>query len=118
MILQKEYRLKNKRDFAIVYRFGKSVANHQFVLYHNLQSQVTHFRLGISTSKKLGNAVVRNRMRRLVKEIFRNNSEKIAVTDNLVIIVRRAALSLSYLELEKSLFHLMRKANLIRPFHK
>ncbi len=111
--MQKEYRLKNKREFAIVYKYGKSVANHQFVLYFLKQTKSEHFRLGISTSKKIGNAVIRNRMRRIVKEIFKNNKENQFQTYDYIVIVRRPAVDRSYSELEKSIFHLFRKAKLL-----
>ncbi len=116
--MQNEYRMKSKRDYARVYRHGKSVANFQFVLYWLDQKQYPHFRLGISASKKIGNAVVRNRMRRLVKEIVRLNGDRLLGSLDIIVIIRKAAVDLKYNELEKSIFHLYRKAGIVSSFHK
>lgn len=110
--MEKEYRLRNKRDFSIVYRYGQSVANQQLVLYHLKQKKNEHFRLGISCSKKIGKAVVRNRMRRLLKEIIRRNRTLIPVGIDLIFIVRKAAVDFDYQQLEKSVLHVLRRAKL------
>jgi ribonuclease P protein component len=112
--MEKEYRLAKREDFSKVYRAGKSAANHQFVLYYYKRSGQEHFRLGISASKKIGNAVVRNRMRRMIKEIVRLNKHKIVGGYDYILIVRKPAVTLSYQELEKSVKHVFRKA----PFNK
>ncbi|CAD7360852.1 ribonuclease P protein component [Staphylococcus schleiferi] len=52
--MEKAYRIKKNADFQSIYRKGKSVANRQFVVYMYEQQQATHFRLGISVSKKIG----------------------------------------------------------------
>ena len=101
-------------DFQRVYKYGKSTANRQFVL-HTLENPVTeHFRLGISVSKKVGNAVVRNRMRRVVKEIVRELAPRIVKHVDMVIVVRKAALGMNYDELRKSVIHVMRRASMLK----
>ena len=66
---KKHIELKNA-DFQLIYRHGKSVANRQFVVY-TYQNQIAHFRLGISVSKKIGNAVIRNKIKRAIREILK-----------------------------------------------
>ncbi|MDN8848033.1 ribonuclease P protein component, partial [Staphylococcus aureus] len=61
--MEKAYRIKKNSDFQFIYKKGKSVANKQFVVYTIVNKELEHFRLGISVSKKLGNAVVRNRIK-------------------------------------------------------
>ncbi len=116
--MQKEYRIKSKQDYAKVYRHGKSVANFQFVLYWLEVKRATHFRLGISASKKIGNAVVRNRMRRIVKEIVRLNADLLNVPVDIVIIIRKPAVDMNYNDLQKSIMHLYRKAGFVSSFQK
>lgn len=99
--MHKSLRLRNRADFSRVYRHGKSFANHQFVVYWFSKKEVERFRLGVSVSKKVGNAVVRNRMRRLVKEIIRHHEPEIAGGLDIVFIVRKGALDKDYAELEK-----------------
>jgi len=63
--------LRNGKAFRAVYRGGRHVAAPLFVLYARKQDAPAAARLGLSISKKVGNAVVRNRVRRWVKESFR-----------------------------------------------
>lgn len=110
--MQKENRLTKREDFNKVYRFGQSTANRQFVVYYKIQHDVEHFQLGISVSKKIGNAVVRNRMRRVIKEIVRSQAEYIIKHVQFVIIVRKPSVLMDFDSLEKSLIHVLKKAKL------
>ncbi|ASA24995.1 ribonuclease P protein component [Paenibacillus donghaensis] len=116
--MHKSLRLRNRADFSRVYRHGKSFANHQFVVYWFNKKEVERFRLGVSVSKKVGNAVVRNRMRRVVKEIVRLHQEEIVDGLDMVFIVRKGALSKEYAELNKSVLHVLRKAKLLKASRK
>ncbi|ANE46027.1 ribonuclease P [Paenibacillus swuensis] len=113
--MQKEMRLTRKEDFNKVYRYGTSFANHQLVVYMLPQKSVETVRVGISVSKKIGNAVIRNRMRRLIKEITRHHEEALKPHYDLVFIVRKPAVDMEYAQLEKSLLHVLRKASLLKP---
>ncbi|MFC5469420.1 ribonuclease P protein component [Cohnella suwonensis] len=112
--MHRKLRLRKREDFNKVYRFGKSFANSQFVVYWRKRSDRANFRLGVSASSKLGNAVVRNRLRRMVKEIVRLNAPKLQDELDLVLIVRKPALSLPYKEMEGSVLHVFRKAGLLQ----
>lgn len=112
--MEKKLRLTRNRDFAKVYQHKQSTANHQFVVYKKRNQDLEKFRVGISASKKLGNAVVRNRIRRVLKEIVRNNQHRIKSGFDIVIIVRAKAIQLEFAQLEKSLLHALRKASLLR----
>jgi ribonuclease P protein component len=68
--LRRCHRLKDSRDFRRVFQRGKSAATSRFVLYWLNNPQTETFRVGISVSKKVGKAVVRNRVKRLVRECF------------------------------------------------
>lgn len=112
--MQKQFRLAKREDFNKVYRYGKSVANHQFVLYYMPRADIDRFRLGVSVSKKIGNAVVRNRLRRMVKEIVRLNADGIKPHTDLILIARKPTAELSYKEMEKSVLHVMGKAGIFK----
>ncbi|AWB46721.1 ribonuclease P protein component [Paenibacillus sp. CAA11] len=112
--MHKKLRLRNRADFGRVYRFGKSFANRQLVVYWSTKHEVERFRLGVSVSKKVGNAVVRNRMRRLIKEIVRQHKEKLIDHVDIIFIVRKGAVDMEYRELEKSVLHALRKASLLK----
>jgi ribonuclease P protein component len=110
--VEKKYRLAKREDFNKVYRYGKSAANHQFVLYVLPQPKLDHFRLGVSVSKKVGNAVVRNRIRRLIKEIVRLKKEQWMTGYDYILIARKPAAEMDFQAMEKSIFHVYRKASI------
>lgn len=102
--MYKRLRLRNRADFSRVYRYGKSFANHQFVVYGCRRKDTEQFRVGVSCSKKIGNAVVRNRMRRMIKEIVRHHEHEIVTQMDLIFIVRKGALDMPYKEMEKACY--------------
>lgn len=112
--MQRKLRLRKREDFSRIYRNGKSFANNQFVVYWSRQHQADPFRLGVSASKKIGNAVVRNRMRRMVKEIVRQHTERMAGQLDFIVIVRKPAVGMKMKELEKSLLHVFKRAGLLK----
>lgn len=65
-------------------------------------------RLGVTVSRKVGGAVVRNRVKRLIREFFRNHSERVGERVDLSIIAKRGAAHLSYRDLCKDLSSLLR----------
>lgn len=110
--MQKERRLRKNRDFQNVFRRGTSVANRQLVLYVHRNPNIAHFRVGISVSKKIGHAVIRNRLKRRLKEIIREKQEHISEGIDLVMIVRAPAVDLSYDDLKKSVIHVLKRARI------
>lgn len=62
--------IKSNRDFSYLFRKGESVVNFAFVCYIKPRRAGKN-RLGIVTGKKIGNAVKRNRARRIIREAFR-----------------------------------------------
>ncbi|MFC4778350.1 ribonuclease P protein component [Paenibacillus sp. GCM10023252] len=112
--MHRKLRLRSRGDFSKVYRGGRSFANGQFVVYWSRQPVAEPFRLGISASKKIGNAVVRNRMRRMIKEIVRLNADRIVPQVDMILIVRKPAVVMKSKEMEKSILHVLRKAGLLK----
>ena len=62
--------IKSNRDFSFLFKKGESVVNYAFVCYMKPRRAGKN-RLGIVTGKKIGNAVKRNRSRRIIREAFR-----------------------------------------------
>ena len=71
-------------------------------------------RLGLSVSRKVGNAVHRNRIKRRLREVFRLNQSSLKTGCDLVIVPKAAAASSDYGSLEKAVLQLCRKAGLVR----
>jgi ribonuclease P protein component len=89
MILRfrKHEHLRRPADFKQVYDRRCSVSDGRLVVYGRLNG-LAHARLGLSVSKRVGPAVVRNRMRRLYREAFRLTRAELPVGLDLVLIPR------------------------------
>ena len=112
------YRLKKNFEFSIVYRRGKSFANDFLVMYilKNKKNKDKKFdiynKLGVSVSKKVGNSVVRSRCKRLISESFRLNYDSIIKGYDFIFIARNPIKDKSYLEVERCMKNLIKKAGL------
>lgn len=109
-MLRKSYRVKSKIDFNAIFKKGASTANRKFVVYH-LDREKPHFRVGLSVSKKLGNAVVRNSIKRKIRHVLIAHRDQL-VTEDFVVIARKGVEELTYQEVESNLLHVLKLANL------
>lgn len=105
--------LKKNDAFRLVYRLGKSCANRYLVMYA-MPNGLGTSRIGISVSKKVGNSVVRHRIKRLVKECYRLHETEFEGGSDIVVVARRSADGASYQMIEKALLSLMRAHKLVR----
>lgn len=105
--------LKKNRDFQFVYKNGKSKANRFFIMYVLENHQYKNY-LGISVSKKVGNSVVRHRLCRIVREIYRLHENMFNSGLNIVVIARPGAAHVSYKEAESALLHLSKLHHILR----
>lgn len=99
--------LSSNFDFQTVYKNGKSRSNRYLVMYV-LENGNDFNRLGISVSKKVGNSVVRHRIKRCIKESYRLHEDMSNSGLDIVVIARRGASDIGYHEIESALLHLMR----------
>ncbi len=99
--------LKKNQDFGNVYRSGKSYANKYLVIY-TLKNNSDRNRLGISVSKKVGNSVVRHRIKRLVKESYRLHEKMFNSGLDIVVIARKGSVVCDYAGIESALLHLFK----------
>lgn len=104
-------RLTTRRDFQAVYTHGKSCANAELVLYA-LRTPGPLCRFGLSISKKVGNAVTRNRIRRILREICRRTLAGAAPAD-VVLVVRKGAVGRDSAHMTRAMTGLLRKAKMI-----
>ncbi|MCG9966850.1 ribonuclease P protein component [Pelotomaculum terephthalicicum JT] len=100
-------KIKKNKDYRKVYSCGKSVADRYLVLFFWVNNLETS-RFGFTASKKIGNAVVRNRVRRLFKEVCRLNINKFPVGFDYVLLARNAIVGRKYQQVEESLLKLLK----------
>jgi ribonuclease P protein component len=87
--VQRRHRLSRSRDFDAVYRHGRSVSTRFLVLYwFDRAEDGEEPRLGIAVPKQLGGAVVRNRIKRQLKETWRAMLERVPPGKDYVLIAR------------------------------
>lgn len=104
--------LKLNHVFRRLYR-SNGQANSYLVLYaRKNRSQIN--RVGITVSKKLGKAVVRNRVRRRIREVYRLNEEKFLPGWDIVIVARSRAVEVSFQKLNESLLSLAEQADILQ----
>lgn len=96
--LPPEHRVRKRRDFERAYAEGDKVVMPEFALFARANG-MDHSRLGITTTRKLGNAVTRNRARRLVREAYRTHREQLPLGLDLVFVVRAPLLQRAPAEL-------------------
>jgi len=111
--LKKSFRVKREKDFKAIFTDGISFANRKFVVYQ-LENQKSHFRVGLSVSKKLGNAVTRNQIKRRIRHILLSVREHLADNVDFVVIARKGVEGLDYAEMEKNLLHVLKLSKIYR----
>lgn len=103
--------LKKNREFQSVYRRGLGKANRLLVMIVK-KNELSENRIGISVSKKVGNSVVRHRITRLIREIFRLHWDEIDGGYDIVVVARTAARESGYRSMESAVLHLLKKHHL------
>ena len=81
-------RILKRSEFIALSKFGKKVQNSEFIAYF-LPTQHDHSRLGVTVTKKVGQAVERNRIKRIVREFFRINRHSLSGKWDINIIAKR-----------------------------
>ncbi|MFL6277072.1 MAG: ribonuclease P protein component [Blastocatellia bacterium] len=95
----KSDRILKRDEFRRVYEQGRKLHGRYFTAFV-LPSQSERPRLGITTTRKIGNAVERNRARRLLREAFRKNKWLVPAGVDIVINVKRPLVEAAYGDLE------------------
>ena len=104
--------LKLNHIFRLLYHTN-GFANGYLVLYARKNRTGTN-RVGITVSKKLGKAHIRNRVRRRFREVYRLNEEMFQPGWDIVVVARSKAVEASFSDLTKGYLTLARKAGLLR----
>ena len=109
-------RLSRSAEFERVYRQGRSTANRHLVLYAFPNASSDRPRLGLSVSRKVGGAVERNRVKRLLREAFAHAEGDLRAGHDIVLVARPTAGELAEREglvgVERALDELIAKAGL------
>lgn len=111
--LPKKIIVKENGDFQKIYRYGRSLANRNMVMYYCKAFHPVQ-RVAFAAGKKLGDAVIRNRVKRLLREVYRQHRHEIEDDYCLLLVGRAAAVDLTSTALEKSFYSLCKRANILK----
>jgi ribonuclease P protein component len=112
--MQSRHRLRKNEQYQEIFKIGKSFANRYLVIYYKPQLQPKDFRVSLSVSKKVGNAVIRNRVKRLIKAAIAELSNQLQSGYDFVIIARPQAADLDFEAMKKNVTHLAKNAGILK----
>lgn len=109
MGIPKDFRLTNKKDFALVKNEGKRKVFSNFIFQIRLNIPKSEFfsneldskRIGIIAGKRFGNAVERNKGKRIVRQLFLKHKEMLPISCKVVIVLKKDFLKSNYTKIEK-----------------
>ena len=112
-MLKRINRLKKRYQFNYVYKSGEHFSGEHMVLYV-VSSKTKNIKVGLAVTKKVGHAVVRNRVRRRLREIIKKQVPNLKQNNNIIVVVARDNItSASFETLTNEFSKLIKKANLI-----
>jgi len=109
--LEKRLRLTKNFEFNLVYKKGRRRVCPLFSMYAK-KNRIGYSRFGISVSKKIGKSVVRNRVKRRLREILRRNYNKIKPGYDIVISAKSEITKYNYWEIESQVVDNLKKMEL------
>ena len=108
--MNKENIVKNNREFNNIIKNGKYCKNNEFVIYY-VDNELKHSRFGISVSKKIGKAVMRNYYKRIIRNICHLNKNLYSKDKDYIIIMRKGLSLLNFEEINRSYIDLIKQIN-------
>ncbi len=106
--MKKKDIVKSKILFNDIIQNGSRVSNKYYVICYIYNNESAK-KFGIAVGKKIGNAVVRNKIKRQIRNIIDNNIKYIQNHHNYIIICKKEVLNLSFQEMEKYLIEVLNK---------
>jgi ribonuclease P protein component len=102
---KKHEKIRRRKDYSAIFQSGQRLHSKNFTVIIN-RNELEVSRLGLSVSKKVGEAVRRNRIKRLLREFFRLNKSILPASQDIVIIVRKDVSAKKYQDVCRELGHL------------
>ena len=110
--MKRSVTLKENYEFRRLYQKGKSAVGGGMVVYCR-KNKLGRNRLGVTVSVKLGHAVVRNRARRRLREVYRLNGDKLRKGYDIILVARSRTVTVPWKDLNNTFLRLCRKLELL-----
>lgn len=104
--MKREETIKDKKLFNNIIRNGKFKKNEYYVLY-NISKDDPKINYGVAISKKVGNAVTRNKLKRQTRAIIDSHRNLFKISHNYIIMIRKSCANTKYEVLDKALVKLL-----------
>ena len=105
-MLEKQYRLKKNKEFGYVYKKGETSYSKVLAMYY-VKTKITPFRVGFSISSKIGNSVIRHKVKRKLTHLFKEFINQVNPNYNYIFVARSGIENYTYdqlyLEMKKVL---------------
>ncbi len=112
-MLKQTNRLTKRKEFGYVYKHGKYAYNECLTLIY-VPSKLKNIRIGFSISKKIGKAVIRNKLKRQLREIVRVQLDNLKPNFNYIFVAKPELATLTYEQIESNVLDVIKKANLLK----
>ena len=112
--LSKSEIFRGKHDFNAVHNRGRSFANHALILLV-VRDERYNGKVGFAAGKKLGGAVIRNRVKRLMREAYRLNKNSLRRDFGMILVGRKFLTTAKFKDAQKAFLDLCRRAKLFKP---
>lgn len=116
-MLASRYRLRLNADFQRVRHEGKTWT-HRLIVMSAAPNRRDYSRFGFAASKRVGKAVIRNKVRRRMREVVRLKRQTIRAGWDLIFVARFSAAQATYAQIERAVDDLIKRAGLYRENHK
>ena len=111
--LSKAEIFRGKNDFNAVHNRGKSFANHALVVLI-VNDEQFNGKVGFAAGKRLGGAVVRNRVKRLMREVYRLNKNSLRRDCGMILVGRKFLVTAKFKDAEKAFLEICKRAQLLK----
>lgn len=110
-MLKRQYRIRTGKQYNNIYKYGKKFGG-RYLLVYIMKKEAGGNRFGVVTSKKVGKAVKRNRVKRQIRAIIEHSQNEIPGNNDFIVIARHHIYGVNSQELEKDFLKIMKKAKL------
>lgn len=111
--MKKENRLRKRKQFNWLFKNGHTIHSKGLVLIY-IQNKTKNFKVGFSVTKKIGHAVVRNKVKRQLKAIVQKYTDQIINNCTMIFVAKPEILNETFDEMTVEVFGLLNKAKLLK----